>query len=224
MTEEQESTRQKLFEAALKVFASKGYAQATVREICAEAGANVAAVNYHFGGKDALYAEVLRRVFSDASMDLSLLADQNVDPKKRLKQYVRNSYTACYDCKQCDPEAGMAMGAIYLMEMANPTPSLDEVVDNYIRPEAEILGSIMRGLLGQDAPDEIVTACAQFVVAQILSRITLRPIMTRLLPDFPPMAEDTEKAVSIVTRFSLGGIESIRRTYLETGVRESGHV
>ena len=56
----QDETRHKLIEAAGEIFAEAGYQNATVREICARAGANVAAVNYHFGDKMGLYTELLK--------------------------------------------------------------------------------------------------------------------------------------------------------------------
>lgn len=50
-----EGTRQRLLLAALRLFSDQGYARTSVRAIAQEAGANVAAIAYHFGDKAALY-------------------------------------------------------------------------------------------------------------------------------------------------------------------------
>ncbi|MDH4203877.1 MAG: TetR family transcriptional regulator, partial [Phycisphaerae bacterium] len=47
-----------LLEAATKVFARKGYDKTTVADICQTAKSNTASVNYYFGSKEELYAEV----------------------------------------------------------------------------------------------------------------------------------------------------------------------
>src|ERR1700677_4461463 len=62
-----DSTRQKLIEVAGRVFAEHGYYAATVRDICAQAGSNVAAVNYHFRDKLGLYTAVLHQSVTRAS-------------------------------------------------------------------------------------------------------------------------------------------------------------
>ncbi len=54
-------TRDRLLDAAEEIFSSRGYRAASVRDITARGGCNLAAVNYHFGGKRNLYREMFRR-------------------------------------------------------------------------------------------------------------------------------------------------------------------
>ena len=56
-----DDTRESILDAAERLFARDGYAGATLRAITRAAGANLAAVQYHFGGKEALYREVFVR-------------------------------------------------------------------------------------------------------------------------------------------------------------------
>jgi len=58
-----EDTRNRLLDAAEALFCEKGFEGVSVRELTAAAGCNLAAVNYYFGGKDKLYAEMFRRQF-----------------------------------------------------------------------------------------------------------------------------------------------------------------
>src|SRR5579863_8760694 len=53
------STRERLLETAGEIFAEKGFDRTTSKEICARAGANIAAVNYYFVSIEELYADVL---------------------------------------------------------------------------------------------------------------------------------------------------------------------
>lgn len=53
--------KRRLLEAAESLFADRGFDAVSVRDITKEAGANVAAVNYHFGGRDALIELVVLR-------------------------------------------------------------------------------------------------------------------------------------------------------------------
>src|SRR5204862_6103162 len=50
-----------VFAAAERLFALHGFQNVSVRDITAEAGVNLASVNYHFGSKDALLFEIFRR-------------------------------------------------------------------------------------------------------------------------------------------------------------------
>jgi AcrR family transcriptional regulator len=56
-----EDTRTRILDAAERLFAADGIDATSLRAITREAGANLAAVNYHFGSKDALVGEVYGR-------------------------------------------------------------------------------------------------------------------------------------------------------------------
>ena len=85
-----DGTRERLLEAAGEVFAQKGFREATIREICARAGANIAAINYHFGGKERLYAEVLRYVDSmKADRHPFTAPETSVSAESRLAWFIK---------------------------------------------------------------------------------------------------------------------------------------
>src|SRR5580693_9018558 len=53
-----DQTRAAILDAAERLYADRGFADVTLRDIVAAAGVNLAAVNYHFGSKDELIAEL----------------------------------------------------------------------------------------------------------------------------------------------------------------------
>ena len=55
------STKERILGAAEVLFAQRGFDGASLRQLTAAAGVNLAAVNYHFGSKDRLVEEVFRR-------------------------------------------------------------------------------------------------------------------------------------------------------------------
>jgi len=219
-------TRQKLMRAAVHVFARKGFEGATVREICSRAKANVAAVNYHFGGKASLYAAVLEDIFATAYRDIptdqmALVLDDEADPVMRLRAYVRSFFCWVFGTEdtRAEPderEQCADMGAVYIGEMARPTDALDGIVERWIVPEINALRSIIMGLFalrGVEAPPEaMVRACANSVVGQILHYAHSRPIIERVFPDEPPVIEMLDELVTHVITFTLGGLEAVRKT------------
>jgi AcrR family transcriptional regulator len=58
------ATRERLLDTAEGLFAERGFRAASVRHITAAADCNLAAVSYHFGGKERLYEEMFRRRLS----------------------------------------------------------------------------------------------------------------------------------------------------------------
>src|SRR5580693_6567264 len=126
----QDDTRTKLLDAAGQVFAESGFQAATVREICARAGVNVALVNYHFGDKLELYTEVLRH---------SIGASQNGVMQKALKsthppeEALRELILAMLH-RVCRADRPGWHFRLMVHELAQPTPAMSSVIDETMRP------------------------------------------------------------------------------------------
>lgn len=85
------ATRERILDAAERLFAERGFAGTSLRDITSEARVNLAAVNYHFGSKDELFlAAVVRRLEPVNRRRLELLreAESRSDPP-RLEDVAR---------------------------------------------------------------------------------------------------------------------------------------
>jgi AcrR family transcriptional regulator len=200
------ATREQLLEAAAEVFARVGFRSATVREICQTAGANIAAVNYHFGDKERLYVAVLKESFQRSiekyPADFGL--PPKATPEQRLHAFVRSFLLRIFSM---GPEA--RHGKLMAREMVEPTGALDGLIEETIRPMSKILFSIMADLLGPKAHPETVRLCGMSVVSQVLFYHHCRPVVTRVFPDITFDAARIEILADHITQFSLAAIRQM---------------
>ncbi|AWB46757.1 TetR/AcrR family transcriptional regulator [Paenibacillus sp. CAA11] len=73
--------------SAKKLFAKQGFDATTVRQICEDAGANVALVSYHFGGKEKVFEAIFEQFFPGNAMDQ--YADELMEPITGIRFLVR---------------------------------------------------------------------------------------------------------------------------------------
>jgi TetR/AcrR family transcriptional regulator, regulator of cefoperazone and chloramphenicol sensitivity len=198
-------TRERLIEAAGQLFADHGFKKVTVREICAAARANVAAVNYHFGDKLGLYTEVVEAaiVAQEATTRESQEAGRGLPAEERLRQFIR-----VFVGRAVKHPRSWVRGIIF-RELADPTPALDAIVERGIRPRLEYLGTIISELLDCPVSDPRVLPCAGSVQSQLVMTLT-NPIASKLKPGAAAGQIDVEQMVDHITRFSLGGIAALK--------------
>jgi TetR/AcrR family transcriptional repressor of nem operon len=83
------SLREDILNAGLKVMFRSGYQGATVRDICAAAGAPHGSFTNHFRSKEAFAQEVLDRYFANLQGTVrEALDDKSLTPRRRLKRYL----------------------------------------------------------------------------------------------------------------------------------------
>lgn len=88
------NTEQAIIEAARKVFQEKGYKEATMRDIAAEAGVNMAMVHYYFRSKENLFYLVLDEAFRLlVEKIVTVLTNDNLDIFEKIRTIVREYIT-----------------------------------------------------------------------------------------------------------------------------------
>ena len=200
------ATRGALLHAAADVFAEVGFRGATVRDICRRAGANVAAVSYHFGDKAGLYSEVLAEQSRLAQSRYPVPTGDD-DPAAQLGGFIRSFLQ-----RVLSPELHARHGRIMAREMVEPTAALDRLVAEAIRPQSEMLRGIVSALLGSAADPATVRLCGMSVVGQILFYCHCRPVIDRLFPGAELDATGLDRLSTHITAFSLAGIRGFAAT------------
>ena len=198
-------TRRALLDAAADVFAEVGFRQATIRNICSRARANVAAVNYHFGDKETLYGEVLSE---QSRLAMALHPSPPHDPKvpaeKRLEEFVRSFLQ-----RVLSVELSARHGRMMAREMVDPTRALDRLVTESIRPNSQQLAAILRDVVGTGVPEASLRLTGMSIVGQILFYCHCQPVLTRLFPDTRFHAGQLEELTLHITRFSLAALRGL---------------
>jgi TetR/AcrR family transcriptional regulator, regulator of cefoperazone and chloramphenicol sensitivity len=198
------ATRDRLLATGTRLFAERGFQNVTVRDICTEAAANVAAINYHFEGKAGLYMEVLRTAVAvmRGTTEEMVRSGEGRPADEQLEGLVRTFLQ-----RVCAGRDGW-IHQLMMQEMREPTPGLDLVIDEVIAPRFAYIRSVVARLLGcADDDDPRVSACAVSVQSQMMvamkSPIAAKIGIAALTPaDVPAVARH-------IATFSLAGIRAI---------------
>jgi len=201
-------TRQRILDIAGQVFAEKGHGRATSKEICAAAGVNLAAVNYHFGGKDGLYQAVLVEAHGHLVSldDLRAIAGDGTAPEKQFDRLLR---------RLLEPKSPRARPAwalrVLVQEMMAPSPHVPVLIRKAVLPKVKVLFSLVSRVLGV-APDHpgVQRAVAFAVVPCFVLLVAPQPMRRHVLP-----AIDTDPAHTVdeLVAYSLAGLRALGRRH-----------
>lgn len=197
-----ETVRQ-ILNAAGEVFAVKGFKDTTVREVCAKAGVNVAAINYHFGDKERLYIEAVKDARNALEQAVPLPDDiDRSDPENALRNVIRTLAG-----RMLNPNVESWRHSLLVREFMNPSRACEEMMQESIVPFMDRLLGIIRRVVPADVPDHTIRQLAFSIIAQCAYYRLQARVVTMLTPE-QEYAEhfNSETLVDHITRFSVAAI------------------
>lgn len=200
-------TSDAIMEAAGKIFAEEGYSRATVREICRQAGVNIAAINYHFGDKKGLYLAVLKH-YQDTTFQSyppTLGIDKSQNSEEKLRAFIRS-----FLLRMMDEGNPAWFGKLLAREFAQPTWAFDILVQDTIRPSFQILMGIVAAMLGKGAKERKVLLCSMSIIGQCLYFRHSHPVISRLFPGEAFGSRQIDELTDHIFHVSLYGLQQYK--------------
>ncbi|MBB3285099.1 MULTISPECIES: CerR family C-terminal domain-containing protein [unclassified Rhizobium] len=197
------ATRTSLLEAGGAVFAEFGFDRATAKEIALRAGTNAAAVNYHFGGIEALYEDVLAEAHHRLmSYDvLARMINADIDPKEKLRRFIGLLVTVVRTGNESSWPA-----KVIVRELIAPTPHIDKLRREEIEPKKALLFGVIAQILGVPPDHPLVAQAALSTMAPCFMLLVAEKRVSEIIPALGRDATTDEELADRLVRFTLGGL------------------
>jgi len=194
--------KHRLIDAAGAAFARRGFDGASIRDICREAGASVAAIHYHFGDKRSLYIACLESAQADETY-LAVLANRDEAPaRERLRRFIHGMLA-----NQNAPDKPAWHMELILQEMIRPSDATHVLVERFIRPMAAALREILDELCpGISESDHEGWPTGFSIVSQVLFYGTYAPIVRLLMGDDAFQRMSVDELADHITLFTLAAL------------------
>ncbi|MBL7050268.1 MAG: TetR family transcriptional regulator [Nitrospira sp.] len=175
-------TRLSILDASEYLFANEGYRGTTLRAITKRAGVNLAAVNYHFGSKETLLEEVIKRRIEPLNMERRrrIQEVQDLASKKGKKPVVKSVLqafiTPTLEFRDSEPGARDFITFIG-RAFADPDDSVRKVFVRFMHPIFELMHRTMCLAL-PDYPADLVFWRLQFCMGSLFTPCISAAIFT----------------------------------------------
>lgn len=197
-----DDTRGKLIDAAGQVFAESGFQAATVREICARAGVNIALVNYHFGDKLELYTEVLRHsVGASGNGIINQAMASTAPPEAAFRELIQAMLLRVTRTDRPGWHYRLMMH-----ELAQPTPAMASVLEETMRPVYDRFRELISVMIDLPPDHDTVRLATHSVIAQVVHYAHARHVISSVWPELELNPERIAQIAAHIADFSLAGL------------------
>jgi TetR/AcrR family transcriptional regulator len=123
-------SRSRILSAATPMFARHGLNGVSVRSLASAAGVNLSMISYHFGGKEGLYAEILKEQF-EGFRYIADIAKKDLPPLEKCERYIRGTIRRYRE--------NPYLLRFYVSELTNPTPCFKTIVRPAVQGALKVL-------------------------------------------------------------------------------------
>lgn len=202
-----ENTKERLLASACEIFADKGFRDATVAEICEKAGANIAAVNYHFGDKEKLYDAVWRHTFDLAASVYP--TDGKLPENPSFEDHLFSFSRALLRRIFSEDETGH-FAKLLCHEMAAPSLALNHIAEEALFPQKQYLSNTVARFTGEEIDQEKLHLCLRSIIGQCAFYNFSRVLRERMLGKAALDEHEIDAIAKHIAIFSIGGIEKVQ--------------
>ncbi|MHC4636396.1 MAG: CerR family C-terminal domain-containing protein [Planctomycetota bacterium] len=201
--------RDRLLDAAEDCFAEKGFEGTNIRDLTQKANSNIAAVNYHFGGKENLYIEVFRRRMS-VMMDVRISSINSVLEQQNnglvLEELLRAFAMAFIEPFQ-KQSSSHRFTKLMIREMLDPHLPKSLFINELAAPTMKAFGNAMSRIYPELEKKKMVLLTIS-LVGQLLHFMHINEIFGSNKPDELPVGNLNE-IIEHVVSFTAVGIRSM---------------
>lgn len=203
---EHAQARQRLIQAALRLFAEVGFARASTRAICEAAGVNLSAIRYYFGDKFGLYRAAFHEPMAAEGATYRCLPDGASFSEATMQTFFRNFLAPL---KQ--GEDMQRVMQLHFREMVEPTGVWQETVEREFKPEHEAFAAMLAREFGLPAPDTDVHRMVFALIGMPVHFFVAHAMIGQMHPAVVADAQAIDVLADRMAGYAMGMIEAERR-------------
>lgn len=198
-----DATKSKILEAAGQLIAQNGFAQTSSKQIAKAAEVDLAAINYHFDGRDGLYKALLIEAHAHYIDEQYLinLVESSLPPEEKLENFINAFVEKIKDNNQW-------YSKVFIRELVSSSPQLYNFMENDGSRKFRLVCKVISQVSGLDENDPALLPCILSIIAPCLMLIIAGTNVPSPIQSITYM--DKSKLVKHLTKFALGGLQSIK--------------
>lgn len=213
-------TRERIIDAAIRLFALNGVANTSLRQITADAQVNLAAINYHFQSRDQLVSAVFKRLIEPINerrlQILTALEDTARDKPIKLESILRAFLLPIFEARDNDPNA-REIPRLYGRLHAEPGDLIAKAILPVVAPVvARFLPAFRRALPALDESE--IGWCVHFTLGATINTLISPQTLAALTHD-DSVYDSWPEILNRLTAFAAAGMRAAARAKSTQGAR-----